>query len=202
MSDDALPEPLERFRLWWSERKALDPTEIAAAMVLSSVDDRGRPSSRVVLLRGFDARGFAFYTNLESRKARELLAHPFAALNFHWPALNPDNRGRQVRVEGAVEAVSDAESDAYFAGRHRDSQLGAWASDQSRPLASADALAARVEELRGRFAGAPVPRPPHWGGLRVVPDALELWQEGAFRLHSRERYERRGDAWSRTLLYP
>ena len=197
-----LPEPLARFDLWGSERKRLDPTETSSAMVVSSVDARGRPSSRVVLLRGFDARGFAFYTNLESRKATELLGpRPQAALNFHWPPLG-DAPGRQVRVEGLAERTSDAESDAYFASRARDSQLGAWASDQSRPLVSAGALVARVEEARVRFGAGPVPRPPHWGGIRVIPDAVELWQEGAFRLHTRERYERDADRWRRVLLYP
>jgi pyridoxamine 5'-phosphate oxidase len=196
-----LPEPLARFDLWWAERKRLDPSEASSAMVVSSVDDRGRPSSRVVLLRGFDERGFVFYTNLESKKGTELLARPAAALNFHWTALG-DVPQRQVRVEGTVTRVDDVEADAYFAGRARDSQLGAWASDQSRPLSDANALLARVDEFRRKFAGGPVPRPPHWSGLRIAPDAIELWQEGAFRLHTRERYERTGGGWSRTLLNP
>jgi pyridoxamine 5'-phosphate oxidase len=201
MTTSTLPEPLARFSLWWDERKKLDPTETSSAMVVSSVDARGRPSSRVVLLRGFDARGFTFFTNLESRKGRELLGTKSAALNFHWPPIGAAP-GRQVRVEGTAERVDDAEADAYFASRARDSQLGAWASDQSRPLADLDALLARVDAMRRRFEGGPVPRPPHWSGIRVVPDAVELWQEGAFRLHTRERYERAGGVWTRALLYP
>jgi pyridoxamine 5'-phosphate oxidase len=204
----ALPEPLARFQSWWDEAHEHDPGEHTGSMVISSVDDRGRPSSRVVLLRGFDERGFVFYTNLESRKGGELGAGRFAALNFYWPfggASAGVRIGRQVRVEGSVEQVADEEADAYFAGRPRDSQLGAWASDQSRPLESREALLARLDEVGRRFEGRPVPRPPHWSGLRIAPEAIELWQAGAFRLHTRERYERSAAApqgWHRTLLFP
>lgn len=201
VTSSPLPEPLARFQTWWDEIQAKDPAEHTSSMVLSSVDERGRPSSRVVLLRGFDARGFVFYTNLESRKGNELLVQKVAALNFYWPHAG-EGLGRQVRVEGTVEQVSDDEADRYFAGRPRDSQLGAWASDQSRPLASRDALVARVEDVRQRFEGQLVPRPPHWSGLRVVPDAIELWQAGPFRLHIRERYVRTDSTWSRELLFP
>lgn len=196
-----LPEPLQRFQTWWDEVQAKDPAEHTSSMVVSSVDERGRPSSRVVLLRGFDARGFVFYTNLESRKGKELVGQKVAALNFYWPFVG-EGIGRQVRVEGVVERVSDEEADRYFAGRPRDSQLGAWASDQSRPLKSRDELLARVVEIRERFDGKPVPRPPHWSGLRVVPEAIELWQAAEFRLHIRERYEKGAAGWTCELLYP
>jgi pyridoxamine 5'-phosphate oxidase len=204
MSDAPVNDPLEIFGQWWAEAKKVEPGDVGSAMVLSSVDAKGRPSSRVVLLRAFDERGFVFYTNLESKKGTELLAQKVACLNFYWPRLGPPGGlGKQVRVEGDVERVSDADADAYFASRPRDSQLGAWASDQSRPLESRDALLARVEEVRRRFDGRPVPRPPHWSGLRVVPTAIELWEEGAFRLHTRWRYERTHDGgWRRALLFP
>ena len=166
-------------------------------MVLSTVDDDGQPSGRFVLLKAVDERGFVFYTNVHSRKARALAANPRAALCFYWAAL-----GKQVRIEGAVEPVSDAEADAYFATRPRDSQIGAWASDQSRPLASREALDARVTEVRTRFSGAAVSRPPFWSGYRVVPYAIEFWTRDAARLHVRERYERTGDTWSTTFLSP
>lgn len=206
-SSPVLPEPLARFESWWNEALARDAREHVRSMVLSTVDARGRPSSRVVLLRGFDVRGFVFYTNLDSRKGAEALGQQVAALNFYWPHLGED-LGRQVRVEGTVEQVSDAEADAYFAGRPRESQIGAWASAQSAPIASREALLERVEAERRRFGdGRPVTRPPRWSGLRVVPDAIELWQAAPFRLHLRERYERApgsgpAGAWNRALLGP
>lgn len=196
-----LAEPLARFAAWWRDARAADPSDLSSAMVLSTVDGRGRPTSRVVLLRSFDARGFVFYTNLHSDKGAQLLAHPFAALNFHWTGTPEGPLGRQVRVEGSVARVDDAEADAYFASRPRESQLGAWASDQSRPLARREQLLERLDEVRARFPDA-VPRPPHWSGLRVAPDVIELWREGAARLHIRERYVRSGDVWTRTLLFP
>jgi pyridoxamine 5'-phosphate oxidase len=166
------------------------------AMVLSTVDPDGRPSARYVLLKEVDDRGFVFYTNLESRKARALAVHPFAALTFYWPPAT------QVRIEGDVERVSDADADAYFATRVRDSQIGAWASLQSAPLASRDALDARVEEICRRFKGVPVTRPPFWSGYRVVATSIEFWTRDPARLHERLVYRRRGGEWSRSFVYP
>jgi pyridoxamine 5'-phosphate oxidase len=194
-----LDQLIDRFRGWWDEAHATDLKE-PAAMVVSSVDARGRPSSRVVLLRQFDARGFVFYTNLESKKGRELLGQGVACLNVHWQPLM-----KQVRVEGRVERVDDVMADAYFASRARESQLGAWASMQSTPMQDESELTARLAEVTARFAGGPVPRPPHWSGLRIVPDAIEFWSEGAFRLHTRERLERVDHAsavFVGSLLYP
>ena len=177
------------------ERAGGDAAE-ANAMVLSTVDADGRPSARYVLLKGVDARGFVFYTNVESRKARAIAAHPYAALTFYWP---PET---QVRIEGDVERVSDADADAYFATRPRGSQIGAWASMQSAELASRDALDARVAEIANRFASGPVTRPPFWTGFRVVPRSIEFWTRDPARLHERVRFQRDGDGWTRALLYP
>jgi pyridoxamine 5'-phosphate oxidase len=166
------------------------------AMVLSTVDPDGRPSARYVLLKGIDDRGFVFYTNLGSRKARALDANPYAALTFYWP---PD---KQVRVEGDVERVSDADADAYFATRPRASQIGAWASIQSAPLASPASLETRIEEVRARFDGATVARPPFWGGFRVVARSIEFWTRDPARLHERVHFERRSGGWERSILFP
>ena len=167
------------------------------AMVLSTVDADGRPAGRYVLLKDVDSRGFVFFTNLESRKARALAANPHAALCFYWPPIN-----KQIRIEGSVESVDAAEADAYFATRPRESQIGAWASAQSAPLESRAALDGRVAEVRARFDGKPVTRPPFWSGFRVVPRAIEIWTRDAMRLHTREFYERVNGQWIRTLLNP
>jgi pyridoxamine 5'-phosphate oxidase len=166
-------------------------------MSLATVGADGAPSVRIVLLKGVDERGFVFYTNLRSRKGRELVAVPKAALCFYWAPLDV-----QIRIEGSVEAVSDEEADAYFASRARESQIGAWASAQSESLASMDELRERVAEVERRFAGQPVPRPPHWSGRRVRPQRIEFWHAGAFRLHERRVFEREGDGWTMRLLFP
>jgi pyridoxamine 5'-phosphate oxidase len=188
-------DPIEIFRDLF-ERAAQACAE-PDAMVLSTADAGGRVSGRYVLLKSFDERGFVFYTNLESRKARDLAANSSAALCFYWAPL-----GKQVRIEGTTEPVAEAEADAYFATRPRDSQIGAWASMQSAAMESRAALDQRVEETRKRFEGQSVPRPPFWSGFRVVPLSIEFWTRDPARLHVRERYEREGGTWTRTLLYP
>jgi len=188
-------DPIALFQAAFEIAKAREPFE-ANAMSLATVDERGRPSVRVVLLKGVDAQGFVFFTNYQSRKARELDGQREAALAFHWP-----KGEEQVRVEGVVGRVSAEESDAYYATRPRLSQLGAWASDQSQPGTTA-ALAARIAELEARYPSV-VPRPPHWGGYRLVPRAIELWYGRPNRLHERHRYEREAEGpWSHTSLFP
>ncbi|HEY2434602.1 MAG TPA: pyridoxamine 5'-phosphate oxidase [Vicinamibacterales bacterium] len=168
-----------------------------APLALATADENGRPSVRIVLLRGADERGFVFYTNYGSRKARELTANPHASLCQHWPTLE-----EQIRIEGTVELAGAAESDRYFAGRPRDSQVGAWASDQSAKLSSRTALEDRLKECEARFAGRPVPRPPFWGGFRLVPDRVEFWHGRPGRLHERLLYTRTPSGWTTDYLYP
>jgi len=189
-------DPFQLFDAWFAEARASEPND-SNAMALATVDAAGQPSVRMVLLKGHGPDGFVFYTNRESRKAGELVAVPKAALLFHWKSLR-----RQVRIEGAVGQVSDAESDAYFASRSRDSQLGAWASEQSRPLDARATFEARYEEMRARFEGGDVPRPPHWGGYRVTPARIEFWQDRAHRLHERRLFVRAPEGWDEGLLYP
>lgn len=193
MADD----PFALFDAWFAEARASEIND-SNAMALATVDARLQPSVRMVLLKGHDARGFVFYTNRESRKAQDLGEGSRAALLFHWKSLR-----RQVRIEGMVARVSDAESDAYFASRGRDSQLGAWASDQSRPLADRATFEARFEAVRARFEGGEVPRPPHWGGYRVSPERIEFWLDREHRLHERRVFTRTPEnGWDEGLLFP
>ena len=195
-----LSEPFEKFAEIFARVVAELPRECfpdTNAMSVATVDAAGRPSNRIVLLKAFDERGFVFYTNYEGRKGAELLANPYCALCFHWPPLE-----LQIRIEGRAEQVSDSEADAYFATRARASQLGAWASDQSRRMEHADDLERRVAECDARFEGVHVPRPPNWSGFRVVPARMEFWRNRRSRLHERTVYERDGDAWRVEALYP
>ena len=196
-ADAVDPDPLVQFGRWLDAALAAGLPE-PHAMTLATATPDGRPAARMVLLRGFDARGFVFYTNYGSRKAAALAANPRAALVFYWPALH-----RQVRVEGAVARVDAAESDAYFAGRPRGSQIGAWASAQSAPIADRAALERAVAAVEQAYAGRAVPRPPFWGGFRVTPDCLEFWQGQPNRLHDRIRYDRTAaGGWTIARLQP
>lgn len=191
-----ITDPFALFADWYAEARATEPND-SNAMALATVGADGQPSLRMVLLKGHGPEGFTFYTNRESRKAGELAATPRAALLFHWKSLR-----RQIRIEGPVVRVTDAESDAYFASRSRDSQLGAWASDQSRPLPDRATFEARFAQMQARFDGGDVPRPPHWGGYRVVPERLEFWMDREHRLHERRVFVRDGERWGEGLLYP
>lgn len=196
--DPLYAEALATFQALLEEAGAAgepDPT----AMSLATADAEGRPSVRAVLLKQVDARGFVFYTNFDSRKGRQLAANPQAALLFLWKMLRQQV---QVRVEGVVEPVSAAEADAYFESRHRESQIGAWASLQSQTLDARETFEARIEAFRAKFEGGPVPRPPHWSGFRVRPEMIEFWYGAGFRLHERQRYARIDGQWSRRMLYP
>jgi pyridoxamine 5'-phosphate oxidase len=200
MSDRvSLGEPFARFAELLAMAASVDRAILPepTAFSLGTVGDDGQPSVRILLLKDVDERGFVFYTNYESRKGRELLAHPKAAMCFHWQPLE-----RQVRVEGVAQPVTPAEADAYFATRARGSQIGAWASAQSRPVAHAGDLDARVNEVEARFAGKPVTRPPHWSGFRLVPTRIEFWHGMPSRLHERDLYLRDGDSWVTSVLYP
>ena len=190
-------DPIVLFNAWLAEAEAAEPDE-PTAMTLATVAADGTPSARMVLLKGADSAGFVFYTNAESRKGIELDETRRAALVFHWKSLR-----RQVRIDGTAERVSDEEADAYFATRPRGSQIGAWASDQSRPMGGAFELQKRVARFTARFGLGTVPRPPHWAGYRVLPESIEFWRERPFRLHERRLYRWDGrDKWKMTLLFP
>lgn len=192
-------QALSRFQELFDEALAAGEPDRTAMVVATATPD-ARPSARTVLLKAHDVRGFVFYTHMDGRKGRELQANPHAALLFHWPRVR---LGVQVRVEGSVEQVSDAEADAYFASRPRVSQLGAWASRQSETLESRDVFEDRLARAEHEFAGRDVPRPPRWTGFRVMPDAMEFWSGAEFRLHERDVYERDAQGeWGKRMLYP
>jgi len=193
------PDPIERFREIFERAEKIDRSIMPEpnAMSLATVENGKQPSVRIVLLKAFDERGFVFYTNFEGRKGRQLLAQPRAALCFFWPFLDT-----QVRVEGSVTKVSDEEADDYFASRARLSQIGAWASKQSRPLEAPSALDQRVAEYEKKFEGKPVPRPAFWSGFRVAPERIEFWKGKPNRLHERHLYTRKADGWRIETLYP
>lgn len=196
MSIPDTQDPIALFAEWYAEALKCglkNPT----SMALATVGGNGRPSARMVLLKGFDEHGFVFYTNRESNKGHELLANPYAALCFYWAPLD-----RQVRVEGPVEPVGDDEADAYFATRPREAQIGAWASQQSRPLESRYALEKRFARFALKYAVGKVPRPPFWSGYRVAPEHIEFWRQGRFRLHDRVVFSRQPSGWARQRIYP
>ena len=198
---DLYAEALSTFATLFEEAKGSERELEYNAMTLATASSEGLPSARAVLLKGFDARGFVFYSHLHSRKGEELAANPHAALLFLWRSLR--EAGVQVRIEGGVEQVSDAEADAYFASRPRASQIGAWASAQSQTLTEREDFDDRIAQVEAEFEGRQVPRPDGWTGTRVVPQAIEFWYGAAFRLHERWRYEREADgSWSKRMLYP
>ncbi len=189
-------DPLDQFTVWFAEAEKREPGD-ANAMTVATAGPEGRPTARMVLLKAFDARGFVFYTNLASRKSAELAANPYASLLFHWKSLE-----RQVRIEGPVEPVTDAEADDYFATRNRLSQIGAWASKQSQPLNGRFELERQVARFTAKFHVGKIPRPDFWSGFRVIPERIEFWQAEEYRLHNRLVYIRDGDGWRTETLYP
>lgn len=196
MSDTQHDDPFDIFAKWFGEAKEKEIND-PNAMAVASVDASGRPSIRMVLLKDFDAGGFVFYTNYESRKGTEILGNPQTALLFHWKSLR-----RQVRIEGPVEKVSDAEADDYFHSRPRQSQIGAWASQQSRPLESRFALEKAVAKYAAKYPVGTIPRPPYWSGFRIRPDYFEFWEDRPFRLHDRLIFKPAGNGWATEKLYP
>ncbi|GBQ16188.1 pyridoxamine 5'-phosphate oxidase [Swaminathania salitolerans] len=189
-------DPFALFADWLAEAETHEPND-PNAMALATANAAGRPSVRMILLKGFDERGFVFYTNLESRKGEDLAENPFAALLFHWKSLR-----RQIRIEGPVEAVTDAEADRYFASRSRNSRIGAIASDQSRPLSDRAEFERRIEAASARYEGREPERPPNWSGFRVLPDQMEFWQDRPYRMHDRAVWTRQENDWVTTRLYP
>ena len=189
-------DPFALFDAWMAQARTSELNDPEAA-AFASADEQGRPSVRMVLLRSVAPQGFGFFTHLDSRKGRELIANPYGALAIHWKSLR-----RQVRAEGNVVQVSEAEADAYFASRSRESRIGSWASDQSRPLESRELFEKRYAEQQQRFEGEDVPRPPRWSGFRLVPDSIEFWSDRPHRLHERRLFTRGDDGWSEGLLYP
>ena len=196
MTVTATKDPIAEFKEWLAEAEASEPVNPTAAALATSTPD-GRPSVRMVLLKEVDDRGFVFYTNIESQKGVELAANPQAALCFYWKSL-----ARQVRVDGPVEPVSDEEADAYFASRDRSARIGAWASKQSRPMASRFDLEKRAAQFTARFNVGAIPRPDFWSGYRIVPTSIEFWVERKFRLHERTVYHRADDGWTTEKLFP
>lgn len=196
-AEDGPTDPITLFQQWMTDAESSEIND-PNAMTLATIDPNGRPVARIVLLKGLDERGFVFFTNRESRKGQALNLTPYAALCFHWKTLT-----RQVRVEGKVVMIDDAESDDYYNSRPRGSRIGAWASRQSRPLDNRTTLADRVAELEKQYGENDViPRPPHWGGYRIIPDYIEFWHDGGFRLHTRLTYTRNENGWERGLIYP
>ena len=193
---DQATDPFALFQAWMTDAEVSEPRDPNAMTVVTATPD-GKPSARTILLKGTDSRGFVFYTNKQSRKAGELAANSHIALLFHWKSL-----GRQIRIEGVVEHVTEAEADAYYATRLRVSRLGAWASDQSRPLATRADLEQRLALLEARYPGDDIPRPPHWSGYRVLPDYFEFWQDMPFRLHDRSTFTKAGEGWETGKLFP
>ncbi|HEX7388795.1 MAG TPA: pyridoxamine 5'-phosphate oxidase [Acidiphilium sp.] len=193
---DLTSDPFDLFAAWMAQAEASELNDPNAMTVATATPD-GRPSARIVLLKSWDRNGFVFYTNLESRKSGEIVANTHVALLFHWKT-----RKRQIRIEGRAMPVTNAEADAYFETRPRLSRIGAWASDQSRPLPDRALLEQRLEQAISRYADSPVPRPPHWSGWRIAPEAIEFWEDRDFRLHDRALFTRTGDGWATSRLYP